>query len=162
MLKKINEVREAIKYGLYNCALALALTLPDNCASTEYTDKSNKKEHYVNWFDKYAKPLFTSVATVLPSNEQKEVILLNGEECWNLRCAVLHAGNFRLKNNQIISLHVHTGNTEIHSHSIKDGQYMEYELIELCNNICDAVERYYYENKEKMDSYIEDVRILTW
>ncbi len=162
MQAKIDEVRKAIEYGLYNCALALALTLPDICAFSEYNDVKNKRIPYVNWFDKYAKPFFASEATALPDNKKSTIFWITGEDCWNLRCAVLHAGNFKCKDGQVISLHVHSGNTGIHNHAIKDEDYLEYELIDLCLNICNAVEKYYTGNKEKVDSVNENVRLLMW
>ena len=95
-LNKINEIRRALNLELYNCALALALTLPDICGKVEFPNE-NKNSRYKSWFRKYAEPLFTGPAIVLPGNEIVDDTIFTNEECWALRCSVLHAGNYDVK-----------------------------------------------------------------
>ena len=73
--------------GVYNAgfpyaALMLALAVPDICATLELPTGS-KPEHqhkrYKRWFD---------------TNLAQHVTLLSADDCWSLRCGVIHEGKF--------------------------------------------------------------------
>ena len=164
MNAKINEIRSAIKNHLYNCALALALTLPDICAKVEYGDSvSNKGKKYQQWFDTFAVSKFTVTATKLPSNEHVPYVWLTAEECWKLRCAVLHAGNFELNCEQSklrrLFIHVHEKNGK--NYDWRDGKYADFDLILMCHNLCDAAEEYYNNHPNKELFNIGEIEICT-
>ena len=167
MNTKINEIRFAIENNLYNCALTLALTLPDICAKVEYGDSiSNIGKKYQQWFDAFVVSKFTDTATKLPSNEQVEYVQLTAEECWKLRCAVLHAGNFELNCVQSdlkkIFIHVHERDGKNYEHHWRDGQYADFDLVLLCHNLCDAAEDYYNNHPNKELFNIGEIEICTW
>ena len=46
---KVQSVRKAFNTGLYESALALALTLPDICAIIEYPNITLVGERYIKW-----------------------------------------------------------------------------------------------------------------
>jgi hypothetical protein len=77
-----SEIERALEAQLYHSVLALALTLPDICASLEADPNepywaSAKK--YAAWFDANAASRFKS---------------LTGADCYRLRGGVLHRGQF--------------------------------------------------------------------
>ena len=78
---KISEIRKALKLELYNCALALALTLPDVCGKVEFPNAGVSKR-YKEWFDKYAQSYFVSMATVLPGEQLEKYTWLTSSECY--------------------------------------------------------------------------------
>ena len=86
--KEIEKARQA------NCflgALVLALTLPSVCSYHEYKDKRvvpEERKRYPNWYNRYVHE-FTSI--------------LDGRECYALRCALLHNGNDLLLNQKILN-----------------------------------------------------------
>ena len=67
-LEKIESVRDAFKAGLYEPALALALTLPDICAKIEHQSMSSARG-YIEWCDAH---IFTSQST--PAEKLRKII----------------------------------------------------------------------------------------
>ena len=167
-LDKIYEVREALKQGLYNCALAMALTLPDICGKVEYPDKSSgySKERYTNWFKKYAEPMFTSDTVVVPDSAVTQHTILTEKECYALRCAVLHAGNYKLNpalaDLKKIKIHVYKGSLDIKEYYIRMDEYVSWDCTELCGKLCSAAEKYYEGIPDKTRFDIDEVVIETW
>lgn len=162
-LNKINEIRRALDLELYNCALSLALTLPDICGKVESpTESSNKR--YKLWFDKYAKHLFTSPTTKLPENVTIDYIIFTAEECWALRCALLHAGNYDVKKTTLskIDLHAHKKGKDNYSHILRDSHYADFDVIFICEKLCNAAEQYYMESNNKTNFSNDEIRIDTW
>ena len=53
MEKRIQEARNCIDNGLYEAALALALTLPDICGQVEYPALKKVGERYTKWIDDF-------------------------------------------------------------------------------------------------------------
>lgn len=76
----LDEIERALAARLYYAATAVALTLPEICESLAHPKGSLKGESYVRykaWYDAY-------VAAKIPE--------LTGEDCYSLRCGVLHQG----------------------------------------------------------------------
>lgn len=165
MKTKIAEVRNALEKRLYYCALALLLTLPDICAKVEYPNSYTYGKNYTLWFDTHAKKYFTVIPITIPPRESEEYTWLTGEECWKLRCAVLHAGNFKLncKNSNLKKLFIHISeNNENRTHSWRNERCADIDLKLLCDNICKAVEEYYEKHPNKELFCIDEVEICTW
>ncbi len=70
------DMLRASQAGAQHSALALALALPDICASIEYPNEPKVGVRYRNWCNEWAK--LVSVA---------------GVDCYALRCAYLHSGS---------------------------------------------------------------------
>lgn len=66
----------AVRAGFHHSALALALALPDICASIEYPANKGVGERYRDWCATWGKFLTISSA-----------------DCYALRCAYLHSGS---------------------------------------------------------------------
>lgn len=163
LLNKLEEIKRALDMNLYNCALAVALTLPDVCGKVDRPDQSVSKR-YKSWFDEYAKKYFTSITTKLPEESKVEYVWLTSDECYALRCAVLHAGGYKVSGLDLtkIHLHAHKRHGTNYSHLIRDNKFADWDVIVLCENLCKAAEDYYdsVDNKERFD--LDEVRIDTW
>lgn len=161
---KINEINQAIRYELYNCALSLALTLPDICGKVEFPNEFSPGKRYKDWFSLYAVPNFTVEASKLPSSEIASYTWLSAEECWALRCAFLHAGNYNMECVSLanVHIHVHKRNSENYSHMVRDTQYVDWDVIELCKKLCLTASEYYYSIEDKTRFALDEVRIDTW
>lgn len=77
----INAIDTALKNKNWYGALFIALTLPDICGKIEFPHLSSK-ERYINWFNKDMDNKYKS----------QSVVFLSGEDCYALRCALLHEG----------------------------------------------------------------------
>lgn len=163
-LIKIAEIRAALNESLYNCALAVSLTLPDICGKFEFPQESSSSKRYKEWFSTYAEPLFTIAATKLPEEETINITWITCDECWALRCAVLHAGNYKVERIKLkdIRIHAHKRSGQNYNHMLRDSQYTDWDVILLCETLCNAAEQYYKSVKEKALFDIDEVRIDTW
>lgn len=161
-LNLIDEIRKALELDLYNCALALTLTLPDICGKVEYPNEKSKKR-YINWLENYATSFFTEPTLLLPSEENIEYTWLLKEECYALRCAVLHSGNYELNEVGLIKveIHVHKKDGENYSHIVKGEHYVDWDLIKLCETLCNAAEEYYLNSSDKNKFDVSEIRIDT-
>jgi hypothetical protein len=77
MEQVLNEVDLALEHKLYYLAIVLALTLPDICSALEAADGRTTAERYKSWYDSY-------LASKFPN--------MSGEDCYSLRCGVVHQG----------------------------------------------------------------------
>ena len=163
-LNKIAEIRSALNAELYNCALAVSLTLPDICGKTAFPKEQSSTKRYKDWFSIYAEPLFTSPAPRLPEKELVDVTWITSEECWALRCAVLHAGNYETEriNPMDIKIHAHKRGNRNYSHMLRDSQSADWDCILLCETLCAAAEQYYNSVEDKSIFDVNEVRIDTW
>ncbi len=82
----IDALEKSIADDNWYSSLFVALTLPDICGKIEYPDKSSS-ERYPEWFKKYLGPTYTS-----PVGPGMVHTFLSGNDCYALRCALLHEG----------------------------------------------------------------------
>lgn len=163
-LKKIAEIRSALDLELYNCALAVSLTLPDICGKTAFPKENSSAKRYKDWFSLYAEPLFTVPATKFPEEKMVHVTWINAEECWALRCAVLHAGNYETEHIKLmdIKIHAHKRDNRNYSHMLRDSRSTDWDCILLCETLCAAAEKYHNSVEDKSTFDVDEVRIDTW
>lgn len=76
----LGEIESALAARLYYAALAVALTLPEICESLAHPNGSLKRESYVRYKEWYR----AYMAGRVPE--------LTDEDCYSLRCGVLHQG----------------------------------------------------------------------
>jgi len=80
----LHQVDLASDAGLYYVALLTALTIPDIGGAMDASSGRASPETYKAWFDRYMAPKY-SVG----------LVHLTGEDCYGLRCAMLHQGRFK-------------------------------------------------------------------
>lgn len=78
-------VRDAVHKGSWYPAIALALALPDICASVEHPGRGQSTQRYIRWIDRWAQSYFSDATGK---------IFLSGRDLFGLRCAFLHGGDF--------------------------------------------------------------------
>ena len=133
------------------------------------------KKIYIDWFDKHAKDKFTFETYSIPGNEIGTFNTIDGNTCYQLRCAVLHAGNFDVNTCKYdkIMIHGHDQNSKIFEHEFTETKVihdnkMKYERIfhldinKFCNLLCLAAEEYYEFIEDKDRFIVEDVVVLDW
>jgi hypothetical protein len=76
-----DQIAAAVDARLYYVSLMCALAIPDVCGGMEAEDGQATKARYIDWFDRHVSPGNAGV--------------LSGEDCWFLRCAMLHQGSLR-------------------------------------------------------------------
>lgn len=63
-------------------------------------------------------------------------------------CHKYCGGSIRYDLNDML-VHAHIRNGENYSHMIRDGNYDDWDMIEICKCICDSVEEYWLEKIDK-------------
>ena len=86
-------VEQAVKEKNWYAALSVTLSLPDICGALEATSGRASQSAFVAWFDKHVKPSFAT--NVGPRGDPDH--LLCGSDCYALRCAYLHQGDFDIR-----------------------------------------------------------------
>lgn len=81
--KKIASIRKAFQHQLYEPALALALSLPDICASIEFPQISTVTERYIKWSNNHI--------SMCDNSGAKDAF--SGSALYQLRCRFLHNGH---------------------------------------------------------------------
>lgn len=93
----VDSIEQSIAARNWYAALTAALSLPDICG---YLNDPNEKSgsRYATWFDKYVKPLY--MRPPLPTFDGMLALFnglpdafLSGNDCYALRCALLHQGS---------------------------------------------------------------------
>jgi hypothetical protein len=72
----LKEMERGLSGGHYFLALVLALTIPDICSALESDDGETNGVAYKNWYQAHL----------------GEAYWLAANDCWNLRCSLLHQG----------------------------------------------------------------------
>jgi len=81
-------VESSVRNNNWYSALAVALTLPDICASLGSENGVSSRTLYAKWFDENVGDRYKR--HVGPDREL--TIFLGGDDCYALRCALLHQG----------------------------------------------------------------------
>ncbi len=98
MDKLISSIREAVDKDCIIPALFTALTVPDamgQCLYPELKHKNGGRDigaQYAAWFDEWVKGDFFFPASSMVGGQ--EVHVLNGKMCYDLRCSLLHSGDY--------------------------------------------------------------------
>lgn len=147
MIRKIDDIRIAMHHEAIQCALALALTLPDICGEIAYPRELSEKKRYAEWCD--ANFDFDD-SHVGFGTEKAE---LNGELLYALRCAFLHSGNDNLLSQpageraQITAFRLlPPDQLNGYGYRYKISQTSVETYIDVCyliNKLCSAAEEYY-------------------
>jgi hypothetical protein len=88
--------RNAIKQGNLYSALSLALMIPDICASLEDPGPGKSQARYERWCKQWVEPKFTRPARgPIPSQ-----IFISAEDCYQLRCSLIHSGSAEIAANK--------------------------------------------------------------
>lgn len=88
MKRFTNGGRRSLSQGNLYSALTLALTLPDICGSLEDPGPNKSKKRYIAWCKANLEPRYTHLIGSPP----RENTFLSAEECYRLRCSLIHSG----------------------------------------------------------------------
>jgi len=125
-----DQIEAALNHRLYQLALFSTLTIPDICAAMDATDGEAKGSRYKTWFDRYVGPAYTH--PVGPSGQMLQ--FLTGEDCWGLRCSMLHQGRAQPHQGQFNRiLFVEPSNNTIHCNIVNDGLMVDIPIF--CRDI---------------------------
>jgi hypothetical protein len=85
----LNGLERSIREQNWYAALTMSLTLPDICAKAANPGERTSGRKYAAWFDENVGPKYRRPVGA----DRKIHVFLSGNDCYALRCALLHAGS---------------------------------------------------------------------
>jgi hypothetical protein len=154
----LGEIDRALNANLYYAALAIALSVPDVCASLEFDPSQpswSTQAKYEAWFNSHL------------SNSFKN---LTASDCYRLRGGVLHQGHFRHPKATYDRIIFSLPNSSFHAHDIivtiapdvkiggltrgeitgrdKTGTILYLDIVKFCRQIVEAAQLWAIANKD--------------
>ena len=126
MDRLFQEIETAYTTGLNFVALIGALAIPDMCAGLESDDGLSNGPRYKKWFDKW-------VASKYPGGK------VTGEDCWGLRCSLLHQGRLHPHKGQytrVIFVERNASGNVFHRNVINDALNLDVQLF--CTDLIES------------------------
>src|ERR1043165_600714 len=119
------EIERALSKRFYYLALVTALSLPDICAALESSDGRSVTKRYKAWYK-------------LHLGARSSMEHLSEDDCFSLRCGVVHQGRFGLAGSQysrVIFALPHNNNIFVGCIS-EDAYFVS--IVEFCHEFTDA------------------------
>lgn len=162
----ISDITIAKNNGAYLSALSLSLTLPSILSSIERNDRS-LGIHYAEWFDQWVFKYYKQP----PSdneiiNKGIEATKFDGNNCYALRCALLHVGNTNLRDHKKATIDTfilrksdvspHQGDVSICNVSTDSASdiYVSLNVVGLIDALVAGARDYCAENNEKIQQHL--------
>jgi hypothetical protein len=133
MQKIINSIYDALENKNWYVALFVTLTLPDICAALEYGESSGSR--YADWFE---------------ANVPRYKGFISGNDCYALRCALLHQGKdntLEQKKREMLEHYVFLTDSNSHctlfENCIFNGvekSFLQLNVQIFCKDLCACVE----------------------
>src|SRR5262245_48997499 len=134
----LGSVRSAVREKNWYAALSVALALPDICAKLEDPSQNGSQKRYVAWFDRNLGDRYQRLVGGEPHT------FLTGEDCYALRCAYLHQGDFEIAGQRaraVLDSFVFVSTspgTVVHLNQASTRLQLQVDIF--CEEICAAVE----------------------
>ncbi len=122
----IDSIRKSLRDGNYYAALFMTIILPSICGALESDDGKDTRAKYIGWYNRYIDDL-----------------MLKGEDCYALRCSLLHQGRTTLRSSsfsRVLFTYPQPSGTMIHNNVM--GGVLNLDIPLLCERIVRAVERW--------------------
>lgn len=195
MKELLKSLEIAIEQKNWYAALIIAITLPDIAGHIDYPNDGSQKR-YVKWFDKYIKQKYPTTDKVYYGIEglvfgvtqahTTKAFLITGEECYAIRCVILHEGRFKINGQSVLksmkndSLSIidkvadcvrftfesNTSNTEdVTIQSIGDQNILQINVSQFCLNIKDGLYKWLEEinlQATKQERLKQSFKIFTY
>lgn len=138
----LDSIIKSLESKNWYAALFIALVMPDICGALENPDE-RPGVRYVNWYNKYMLPKYSSTMGPL----QELHVFLPGDDCYALRCSLLHQGTGDIGKQKISTI---LESVRFNEPSNKGGgmhrnQYknvLQLRVDAFCNEVIDATHKW--------------------
>lgn len=149
MQQYLDSIKLSLKTSNYFGAIAMALTLPDICASVD--DKYNKTsgQKYCIWFNKYLADTYKQIL-----HHEKDNVIFGAPECYAARCSFLHQGTNIIKHQTKTLQYADKPAISVNFMSIgsvkymRNGDILTIDVNFFCENMINAVEKWMIDIKD--------------
>ena len=134
MERLLEDIRRAVSCEAWYAALALALVLPDICGFVDGALQGSGAR-YADWFDRHVSGRYGGAG-----GQQ----FLSGDDCYALRCAYLHQGDFDITDQRAqralsrFRFVVPPATWTVHNNLIDDT--LQLQVSNFCEDMCEAVD----------------------
>jgi hypothetical protein len=140
----LDAVRRSVREKNWYAALAGALTLPDIAA---YLDqRPGGRSRFISWCEDYLTPTYTTTLAGV------QHVFLSGKDCYALRCAYLHSGDFDITAQDAqdvlsrFEFLAQESGMICHRNQYTNLQtsvsVLQLQVCNFCEEVCEAVERW--------------------
>ncbi|WON73879.1 hypothetical protein [Nitrosospira sp. Is2] len=137
----VTATKAAVAQGNWYAALAIALTMPDICGRIESPSK-NPRERFVDWYDRF---LLKRYQANIGANRTLHTFL-SGLDCYALRCAFLHQGEFGIDDQRaqqaLESFHFTIPSQGSFFHVNQFDNVLQLRVDQFCLEVSEAVEQW--------------------
>lgn len=119
----LEQIELCLQKKLYYVAIMTSLVIPDIGGAIDSENGEANQKKYVSWFDKYVKPRYTGKTN------------LTGDECYYLRCSMLHQGKTRHKKIKVVFMRFPQSNAPVNPVPLHNNQGLLVEPHTFCNNM---------------------------
>lgn len=146
MKRFTSAIRGALKSENWYAALYLSLVMPDICGKLAYPNVKHSGQRYKKWFEAYLADINKCIIG------EKEVVFLTANDCWALRCSIIHEGVDEITEEKAQKFLNKFYFTTIRVHRIlTNNNVLTLNINFFCEEICEAVERWVEEVKGNID-----------
>ncbi|MCK4096449.1 hypothetical protein HCY64_10390 [Acinetobacter radioresistens] len=149
MQQYLDSIRLSLATKNYFGAIAMALTLPDICASIEAENNETSREKYCAWFDSYLSQEYK-----IPADDwSEEKVLFSAKECYAARCSFLHQGTNITSHQKVLkgvekaAPSVSFMKDTIISKVSRNDHEVTLDVDSFCQNMINAVNKWIEDNK---------------
>lgn len=141
MIRYTRAIEKSLDNRNWYSALTLALALPDICANV-CSPTEGSKRRYARWYDQYMLSKYTSHI----GPDKHEHVFLNGEDCYALRCALLHEGSHDITEQRArqalesFNFVVPPSGCRVHMNQFNNALQLQVDVF--CLDICESVHRW--------------------
>lgn len=145
MIRFTQAIEKSLIEENWYSALALALALPDICANV-CSPNVGTQRRYVSWYNQY----MLSKYTARVGADKEECVFLLGEDCYALRCALLHEGAHDISEQRAqqvlenFNFVVTPKGWTVHNN--KNGNNLQLQVDVFCRDICSSVHQWLADN----------------
>jgi hypothetical protein len=153
-------IHQAIANRNWYSALYLSVTLPDICARLESENGKTNQKKYVHWYDTY----LASKYQFKHPDELEPRVFLSGNDCYALRCSMLHEGTSELttqRAQEIVDRFHFTAEVGMHCNMFNS--VLQIDVAVFCNDMCNSVDEWmenFRKNQADKLSRLEELVII--
>jgi hypothetical protein len=157
----IKAIKQSLNSKNYLAALALTLTIPDVYGHVEFPKEKCVRKRYTNWYNKYFNSEYNGSYPQSNPNNLPIPPCFTADDCYQLRCAVLHAGNTDMDANKVNfnrfklyrDINIDSGVSYKTGKPQTVQSYIYLSITRFCNVMCDVAEKYYNSHKTDFSNY---------
>ncbi|UPO98443.1 hypothetical protein [Cetobacterium somerae] len=136
-----DSILNSLKEKNWYAALTVSLLIPDICGNLEFPHEQVGKR-YKQWVEKYLQDKYTSYVGA----DRKKIIFLSAQDCYNLRCSLVHAGSDKVSDkavkDSLSKFHfvIPDERLIIHNNLINDALQLDIGIF--CRDMCNSLDEW--------------------